>query len=168
MPWIRGKFYMNPFYGRAVERARSADEGRPWSEHEPHSESLLVHRGEANRVGTLNTKLDSSESLYEHAKALSMRVAGQSKHARQHSSHQANRRRVSHRGETTTRRKQLRESQDRYTTRQLDSERPIRQIMVPAVISISKRPGRPGTMAHAIRNRSKSGTRGGLASPSLT
>ena len=22
MPWIRGKFYMNPFYGRGVERER--------------------------------------------------------------------------------------------------------------------------------------------------
>ena len=32
MPWISERFYANPLYGRALERARAADEGRVWSE----------------------------------------------------------------------------------------------------------------------------------------
>jgi hypothetical protein len=32
MPWIEGRFYMNPVFGRALERARAAEEGQPWSE----------------------------------------------------------------------------------------------------------------------------------------
>jgi hypothetical protein len=33
MPFINGKFYMNPAYGRAIERARRANE--IWSEELP-------------------------------------------------------------------------------------------------------------------------------------
>ena len=42
MPWIKGRYYMNPAYGRALERARLAEEGRVWSEWIPEPEVLPV------------------------------------------------------------------------------------------------------------------------------
>jgi hypothetical protein len=35
MPWINGRFYANPLFGRALERAREAESGRIWSEQYP-------------------------------------------------------------------------------------------------------------------------------------
>jgi hypothetical protein len=35
MPWINGRFYANPLFGRALERARAAESGRVWSEQYP-------------------------------------------------------------------------------------------------------------------------------------
>jgi hypothetical protein len=32
MPFVNGKFYANPIFGRALERARAAEAGRVWSE----------------------------------------------------------------------------------------------------------------------------------------
>jgi hypothetical protein len=37
MPWINGRFFANPLFGRALERARVADSGRNWSEQYPES-----------------------------------------------------------------------------------------------------------------------------------
>lgn len=34
MPWIHGRYYMNPFFGRALEHARATEEAQPWSEEE--------------------------------------------------------------------------------------------------------------------------------------
>ena len=38
MPLINGRFYANPLFGRAVERAREAEGGRVWSEQRSESE----------------------------------------------------------------------------------------------------------------------------------
>ena len=35
MPWINGRYHMNPFYGRALEKARMASEGGVWPEEDP-------------------------------------------------------------------------------------------------------------------------------------
>lgn len=35
MPWINGRFYANPLFGRALEHAREAESGRVWSEEYP-------------------------------------------------------------------------------------------------------------------------------------
>ena len=32
MPFVNGKFYANPIFGRALERTRAAESGRMWSE----------------------------------------------------------------------------------------------------------------------------------------
>ena len=37
MPWINGRYYMNPFQGRALEKARVAREGGVWTEEYPES-----------------------------------------------------------------------------------------------------------------------------------
>lgn len=35
MPWVNGRFYANPLFGHALERARDAEGGRLWSEQFP-------------------------------------------------------------------------------------------------------------------------------------
>ena len=37
MPWINGRFYANPQFGRALERTRIANSARVWSEEYPES-----------------------------------------------------------------------------------------------------------------------------------
>jgi len=37
MPVLNGRFYMNPIFGAALERARKANAGREWSEESPES-----------------------------------------------------------------------------------------------------------------------------------
>jgi len=43
MPWINGRFYANPLFGRELERTRAADEGRIWSEDVPELERQTPH-----------------------------------------------------------------------------------------------------------------------------
>jgi len=43
MPFVNGKFYASLLYGRALERARAANEGRVWSEEQPEMELLVAH-----------------------------------------------------------------------------------------------------------------------------
>lgn len=38
MPFVNGRFYANPIYGRAVERVRRAKAGKVWSEEYPETE----------------------------------------------------------------------------------------------------------------------------------
>jgi hypothetical protein len=38
MPWMNGRFYANPLFGPALERARMANSGRIWSEQYPELE----------------------------------------------------------------------------------------------------------------------------------
>jgi hypothetical protein len=40
--WINGRFYANPLFGRALERARIAEPGRIWSEEYPKLEQRLI------------------------------------------------------------------------------------------------------------------------------
>jgi hypothetical protein len=37
MPFLNGRFYMNPIFGAALERARRANVGREWSEESPQA-----------------------------------------------------------------------------------------------------------------------------------
>jgi len=41
MPWINGRFYMNPAYGRGIERARSL-EARPGEENSEQQSSVAT------------------------------------------------------------------------------------------------------------------------------
>jgi hypothetical protein len=48
MPWINRRFYANPLFGRALERARETESGRVWSEQYPE---LELHSSSQTRTG---------------------------------------------------------------------------------------------------------------------
>ncbi len=63
MPWINGRFYANPLFGRALERARAAESGRVWSEQYPElGFEPIADQPERRSAGPANPGAASSPS----------------------------------------------------------------------------------------------------------
>lgn len=164
MPWIKGKFYMNPFYGRALERARSASEGQPWSEDSSEFESGLFHKGEKSHSGA-GTRL-SNLSLGRDAGSAHTSPANKSAHTggndQEHRHQHGNRIGGDYHDPARTV-----EGVANQIYNETAGLRTTNKNNNGAGSDVDMQAAR-NAMAHVIRNRAKSGMRSGLASASLT
>lgn len=135
MPLVNGKFYVNPVYGRTLERSRAAEEGRPWSEHNPEFEYVAAvdpHDG-AQRNHPAAKRGGHGRDRHRNGYNAATTISGAANQIYNETS-----------GLRTTNRKDNGPGSD-----------------------VDMQEAR-NAMAHVIRNRAKSGIRGGLGSDSLT
>ena len=61
MPFLNGRFYMNPIFGAALERARRANAGREWSEESPEAAGQVTSASRTQRRPAHATKASGAK-----------------------------------------------------------------------------------------------------------
>jgi hypothetical protein len=143
MPWIKNRFYANPLFGRALERARVANEGGVWTEEFPAAgEPTDFDEGPHSYSSVPHAQRESARA--QHPKPLKKRHHGDNYDAATTQEGIANQ----VYNETSGLRPTVRGNNDKGSAWDLQHARIA--------------------MAHVIRNRVAGDTPGGLASPSIT
>jgi hypothetical protein len=75
MPWINGRFYANPLFGQAVERARAAESSRPRSEEHPEPELLSSSQEKSAHSAPRSTAQQSQPPLSDHQKNIERKAS---------------------------------------------------------------------------------------------
>jgi hypothetical protein len=75
MPWINGRFYANPLFGRALERARAAESGRVWSEQYPELEQHSSVRAKSGNATSAPKPQRSQDTQQDHQKAIEKKAS---------------------------------------------------------------------------------------------
>jgi len=164
MPWIKGKFYMNASYGRALERARRADQGLPWSEDELEVEPAIFRTNQQQGFVPQHAAIDATPDEDGNA---TLEVAAANSRAQDHRTSPHNQAHThpthgsGHNAATTT----------AGVASQIYNETSGLRVT-------NRKDNGPGSyvdmqearnaMAHVIQNRARSHKTGGLASSQLT
>jgi hypothetical protein len=75
MPWMNGRFYANPFFGRALERARMADSGQVWSAERPEMELQSSSQTKTGSAAPSPTSQHSHGPQPNHQKAIEKKAS---------------------------------------------------------------------------------------------
>jgi len=75
MPWINGRFYANPIFGRALERAREAESGRVWTEERPEPELQLSSQTKTQNPAPSPTSRHPQGDQADHQKAIEKKAS---------------------------------------------------------------------------------------------
>lgn len=75
MPLINGRFYANPLFGRALERARAADSGQVWSEPRPELELQESSEAKSGSATPKRAPQHPPEALADHQKSIEKKAS---------------------------------------------------------------------------------------------
>jgi hypothetical protein len=75
MPWINGRFYANPLFGRALERARVSAAGRVWSEERPELERQESSQARTTEAAPMPVSQHPQAAQPDHQKAIEKKAS---------------------------------------------------------------------------------------------